>query len=177
MPEGRCGFGLSCYYAHPWIEFVRHDTVSRNAAAAAGGSNDHIDVGQVFKNLETDRADPGNQLRLVRRVNVTKTLFARQTLDFQTRFIKVAAMQTDLGAELAHRLHLCFVYILGGRIDDHARAEEPAGISDRLAMITGGGGNKGWRINSVATAPGTDVITDKIHAAAHFECPSRLQVL
>src|SRR6266568_1319346 len=135
MPQGRRGFGLSCYYAHPRIEFVRHDTVSRNAAAAAGGSNNHIDVGQVFKNLETDRADPGNQLRLVRRVNVTKTLFARQTLDFQTRFIKVAA------------------------------------------MMTGGGGNKGWRINSVATAPGTDVITDKIHAAAHFECPSRLQVL
>src|SRR5712692_179795 len=137
-------------------------------------------------------------------MDVTETFCAGDALTLQTRFIKIAAMQTDLGAQVAHGLHLRFVYVFSGRINDHARAEEPATVSDRLAVVAGGGGNESWPImgvgsviDPVATAPGTDTGppasttprglpargprsaggSDKVNAAAHFERAGGLQVL
>src|SRR5437773_7707218 len=166
VPHGRRGFRLYCKYSNLRINLVRDDAIAGSATASAGGSDNHIDVGQVFKDLETDRADPGNQLRFVRRVNVTKAFFPGDAFAFQPCFVKIAAVQTNFGAQVAHRLHLRFVYVLGGSVDGYRRSEESPAIGNRLAVIAGGGGNQH---NLVATAPGADLMADKIDATANLE--------
>src|SRR5713226_8436983 len=71
VPQGGRGFRLNGNYSNPLVKLVRDDAIAGSATTAARGSDDHIDVRQVFENLEPNRADSGNQLRLVRRVDVT----------------------------------------------------------------------------------------------------------
>ena len=63
--------------------------------------------------------------------------------------------------------------------NDHAQAEEPSGVGDRMPVIAGGGGdqsNLSGVIDLPATAFGSD-IAHKVDAAAYFEGANRLQVL
>src|SRR5258708_35928690 len=107
----------------------RHDGIARSATAATRGRNDHIEIRQVLKYFETDRADACDQLRLVRRMDITVTFGSGNPLRFEPGFVEIASMQTDFGAEFAHRLHLRFIYLLGRRINDHPGTQEPAVIS------------------------------------------------
>src|SRR5258708_35659007 len=104
----------------------RHDGIARRATAATRGCYDHIDVRQVLKYFETDRADACDQLRLVRRMDITVAFGSGNPLRFDPRFVKIPSMQTDFGAEFAHRLHLRFIYLLCRPINYHPRPKEPA---------------------------------------------------
>src|SRR5437016_14006177 len=104
MPHRRRGLGLTRNDPNSLVKFIRNDAIAGSATAAARGSDDHIDVGQVFENLEAYGADAGNQLWLVRRMDVTKPFGAGNALTFQARLIKIAAVQTDFGAQVAHQI-------------------------------------------------------------------------
>jgi len=58
--------------------------------AAARRSDNHIDVGQIFEDLDSDCSDTRDQLRFIRRMHVTETFGVRNALSLETRFIKIA---------------------------------------------------------------------------------------
>ena len=73
--------------------------------AAACGSDNHINVRQVFENLDPDRSDTGDQFRFISRMHVPITFGLRDAFGLQTGFVEIAAMQTDFRSKVAHRLH------------------------------------------------------------------------
>src|SRR2546428_9526122 len=106
-----------------------------SATAATRRSNDHFNIRQIVKNLETDNADAGNQLRLVSRMHVAVAFGQRDAFNLSARIIEITAMQSHFGAQITHCQHLRFINIFNRSVDDDAHAEQPASISDRLPMI------------------------------------------
>src|ERR1041385_4754920 len=106
MPQRRRLIRLHRVDTHFGIEFMGRDTSSRGAAATTSRRNYHVNVRQVFENLGADRPDTGNQQWLGRGMNVTITSVAREPLDLQTGFVKIAAVQAYFSGQIAHCLHL-----------------------------------------------------------------------
>src|SRR5205809_84021 len=67
------------------------DAVAGSATATARGSNDHFNIRQIVKNLETDNADAGNQLRFVRRMHIAVTFGQGDAFSLSPRFIVITA--------------------------------------------------------------------------------------
>src|SRR6266536_4841041 len=116
-------------------------------------------------------------------MDVTEAFFASDAFTFQACFIKIAAVQTNFRAEVAHGLHLRFIDVIRGSINYNACVKKPACVSDRLAVIASGGGDQSGLlagavgvINPPATAGGFD-IAHQVDAATYFERADRLQVL
>ena len=80
-------------------------------------------------------------------------------------------MQPHFGPQITHRLHLRFINIFNGRIDDDAHAKQPAGISYRLPMIAGARRNHPGILLFIGRGP------YQVHSTAHLERADGLKVL
>src|ERR1044071_919728 len=103
-------------------------------------------------------------------MNVTKNFCLCDPLTLRARFVKIGTVEANFGAEIAHRLQLGFVDVLTRDINDDVAAEEPRGVSDRLAVIAGGGANKTLFSFLIAQR------AHQVHATADFESTRWLQV-
>ena len=113
-----------------------HQAAAAGAAAAADWHEHDLDVRHLVEDLEGVGRDAGNQVRLVRRMDVAQTIGALQFLDVLARLIEVAAELDDVGAERAHRGVL--VRVVAERHDDRARhAFTLARERDRLTVVAG----------------------------------------
>src|SRR5581483_8094857 len=99
-----------------------------------------------------------------------RAAFGRELLAVLARLVEVAAVDDDLGAEVAHRLHLDRVRFLG-HADRGGDAEQLRGVSDRLPVVTGRGARD-------SRAPlGRGELREEVDAAADLERARRLVVL
>ena len=84
--------------------------ISRDAgdqAAAADGHEDRVDrPGMLAQNFHADGALAGNHVRVIVRVHKRQRLFFRENPGMCVGFIVRIAMQHDLRAASAHRVHL-----------------------------------------------------------------------
>src|SRR5687768_1794501 len=80
-------------------------------------------------------------------------------------------MQTYIGAEFAHCLNLQLIHVLGGRINNYRRVEEPAAVSDRLPVIACRG-----CYDCLPTITIGGFVANQVDSAAHLERAYRLQV-
>src|SRR2546425_5749716 len=147
------------------------DAVAGSATATTRGSNNHFNVRQILKNLETDNADAGNQLRLVCRMHVAIAFGQGDAFSLAARFIEITAMQAHFGAQMAHRLHLRFINIFNRSVDDDADAEQSPGISYRLPMIASARRYHSGILLLIGRS------SYQVDAAAHLEGAHWLQVL
>src|SRR2546425_6094694 len=147
------------------------DAVAGSTTATARGSNDHFDIRQIFKNLETDHADAGNQLRLVSRMHVAIAFGQGDAFSLSARIIEITAMQSHFGAQITHRQHLRFINIFNRSVDDDAHAEQSPGISYRLPMIAGARRYHSGILLLIGRS------SYQVDAAAHLEGAHWLQVL
>src|ERR1700733_468859 len=96
-------------------------------------------------------------------MDVSKALLARDSLGFRNCFVGIVAMKADFGAEAANGVDLEKIRILGGHINDDARAENSPGVSERLAVIPRAGGDELIALLALVARP------HEINSATDFE--------
>src|SRR5216683_6953328 len=88
----------------------------------------------------------------------------------QASIVKPFALQDHFGAKVLHRLDLDRVCVFR-RADDRAYSEKTRGVSNRLTMVPGRGGN------NAAFALVVGEPADEVDASSHFEGSGRVVVL
>ena len=139
-------------------------------AAPADRADQDFCFGQFFEDLQGYCGYTGDKKRLVGRVDVAHAALGGQPLHVLARLIEVRSVDDDFGSPGFHRRQLAGVAVLG-HADDGAHPEESAGICDRLAVVSGGGGDHAERLLLLRHG------ADQIDPPAHFEGARRLVVL
>ncbi len=167
---GRSGLGLDSDDFDLGIERARGQGDARSPAAPAHGHQDDFDIGQILDDLQADGSHAGDQMRLVRRMDVAISLALGQLLDVLARFVEVSPVDEDLGTQPLDGLHLIGI-AADGHGDARPHAEEPRRPGDGLPVIPC------RSRDDAATAFLRAQARDEIHPSAHFERPDRLVIL
>ncbi len=77
---------------------------ARRQAAAANRHKDTIEMRILLKQLQRQRALPGDHHWVIKRRHPGKTLLLRQFNSFRFRFIKISAVQQHFAAKTAYRI-------------------------------------------------------------------------
>jgi hypothetical protein len=173
LPGTECrrrGFRLDTDHSHGRIDRLGDDAGAGGAAATADGDDDHGGLRLLLEDFERLRCDAGDQQRLIAGVDVAVAVLVGELLAMLARIVVVAAVKDELGAEAAHRGHLHRVRVLG-YADRRLHAEETGGEGERLAVVSGRGGD------DAAPALIRGELRDQVDAAPHLEGADRLVVL
>ena len=110
------------------------DRSAANAASESDGDEDYIGLGQFVENLARHRADAGNQLGFVGRVDITKPATGQLLLGILTGLIEISPMLNQLGAPHANSAVLVRIIPLR---NNHRTTDPKAlsGIRQRLSVI------------------------------------------
>ena len=85
---------------------ARGDGVARNQAAAADRDHQHIEIGSLLEHLERDGALPGNDARVVIRMDQREPALGLHAFAARLRLGHALAVEHHLGAMRAGRRHL-----------------------------------------------------------------------
>ena len=120
----------------PRPRLAQGDGDPADQAATAHGDHDDVDLGQVLEQLEAARPVAQQDLRVVVGMDEDEAAFLAQPLEVLERLADVRAVQDDLGAVLAARVHLRLDR--GERHDDrHRHARLAAGPRVGLSGVAG----------------------------------------
>src|SRR4029077_5425911 len=109
---------------------------SADAAPESYRNQDDIGFGQLVEDLQCVRADTSDQVRLIRRVNVTKSFPMADGLAMLAGFIVISADFDQLGPERSHGGSLVWI-VVRRHHHDAADAKQKTGIGQRLPVVTG----------------------------------------
>ena len=96
--DGRGALGLHADDPDRRVHRAGHDPGAEHPAAAADRDEEDVDLGDGLEQFERRGGDPGDQQRLVRRVDIAQAVALGVLLGGQPGGVEVAAGPDDLGA-------------------------------------------------------------------------------
>jgi hypothetical protein len=159
---GGSKLGLDADYLGCGAALGRHQGSAADAAAQAHRHKQHVRVGQFVKDLQGVGAYAGDQIRFVRRMDITQAFAVTDALAVLAGFVIVPAMLDQFGAERLNGGILVRV-VVRRHNDDAAHAEQAAGVGQGLAMVAGRAAD-----NAALLLLGRQA-RDEVDAAAHLE--------
>ncbi len=142
----------------------------RDEPAAADGHDDGVDLGAGVEEFEADRALPGDDARVVERVDERQPALGDQFVDTLRGIVEGGAVEDDLGAESARGSDFGERRALG-HDDDRRHAERPGGEGDTLRVVA-----RRLR-DDAARALVVGQVDHAVEGAAHLEGAADLRVL
>ena len=166
----RVALGLHAHQLDAGLQVAGRHRHARQQAAAAHGDHQRVELGVVGQHLEGARALPGDDGRVVERVDVGAALVGGQAGGLGRGLGDALAPQHDRGPQLAGALHLHEGRV-GGH-DDRGVDAEPGGVvGDGLGVVAGRHGHHALGPLAVVE------LEELVEGAALLEGRDELQVL
>ena len=102
----RIELGLDADQLDVGLDRARRDRHARHQPAAADRHHDRVEVGRLLEHLKRDGARPGDNLRIVERVDENIAVLERELAGLGVSVVEHVAVKDDLGAMAGGLSHL-----------------------------------------------------------------------